>query len=249
MSRKANIDLNEKRMNCAIRSFSLTANYVGLADGKFDEKEKEEAKNATAIFSNWDSLFYMDKEDIDEDQLRARISEEIVSIADSGDSSTTMLDELKQQFEVAKTLTKYPELLDKAWGGTADYEKDVSTYASRDALKKIIKAESLEVDEEDCKSEDGFDLDQFHGLVVGELSDPFSLELGNVLCIFGCSIAAASGGFMGIGKMRSNSEVQAIYDIEKSWGGSESSADYTMMFYDMRAKAVKEMRKALRKMF
>ena len=40
MSRKENIDLNEKRMNCAIRSFALTANYVGLADGKFDEKEK-----------------------------------------------------------------------------------------------------------------------------------------------------------------------------------------------------------------
>ena len=250
MAAQQNLELNEKRMDCVIRSLALTGNYVGLADGKFDEKEKEEAKKATSVFSNWDALFYMDKGDINEDQLRARILEEIDSIASSADGSAAMLDELKKQFKIAKTLNKYPEILEKDWGGTADYShQPVSTYTSRDALKKIIKAESLEVDEDVCKGEDGFDLDQFHNLVVGELSDPFSLELSNVLCIFGCSIAEASGGIMGFGKKRSKVEVQAIYDIEESWGGSEGSADSAMMFYDMRVKMAKEMKKALRKMF
>jgi len=255
MANKKDLELNEKRINCAIRSFALTANYVGLADGEFDEKEKDEAKNSTAIFSNWDSLFYMDEEDIDEDQMRSRISEEIGSIASSDDGPAAMLDELKKQFEIAKTLTKYPEIVEKDRGGTADYEKDVSTYTSRGALKKIIKTENLEVDEDDCKSEDGFDLDHFHNLVLAELSDPFASELRHLLCIFGCSIAAASGGFMGFGKMRSKKEVQAIYDIVKSWGYenneemSELSADNLMLFYDHRAKMVKEMNKAIRKMF
>lgn len=249
MPSKKDLELNEKRINCAIRSFALTANYVGLADGNFDEKEKEQAKNATAIFSNWDALFYMDEEDIDDDQMRARISNEIDSIANSDVSSAAILDELKKQFENGKTLTKYPEILSKDWGGTADYDKDVSTYTNRDALHKIIKTENLEVDEDVCKSEDGFDLDQFHNLVLNELSDPFPLELSNVLCIFGCSIAEASGGFLGFGKKRSKAEVQAIYDIEKSWGGCEESADTTMMVYDIRAKMVKQFNKSLRKMF
>ena len=130
MAKKKDLELNEKRINCAIRSFALTANYVGLADGKFDEKEIEEAKKATVIFSNWNSLFYKDREDIDEDQLRSRISEEIGSIASSDDGPAAMLDELKKQFEIAKTLTKYPEIVEKDRGGTADYEKDVSTYTS-----------------------------------------------------------------------------------------------------------------------
>jgi hypothetical protein len=255
MPRKKDLELNEKRINCAIRCFALTANYIGLADGKFDEKEKEEAKQSTAIFSNWDSLFYMDKEDVDENQIRSKIEGEIDLIANSKDGAVVMLDELKKQFEIAKTLTKYPKIVDKNRGGTADYEKDVSTYTSREELQKIIKAENLDIDEDDCNSEDGFDLDHFHNLVLAELSDPFASELRHLLCIFGCCIAAASGGFMGFGKMRSKKEVQAIYDIVKAWGYenndamSESAADNLMMFYDHRAEMVKQFSKSLRKMF
>jgi len=148
MAKKQDLGISEKRMDCVIRSIALTGNYVGLADGKFDEKEIEEAKKATAIFSNWNSLFYKDREDIDEDQLRSRISEEIDSIHSSGEGSAAILDELKKQFEIAKTLNKYPEILDKYYGGNADFDEDddVSTFTSRNELKKIIKAEDLEVD-------------------------------------------------------------------------------------------------------
>ena len=237
MANEKNLELNEKRINCVIRSLALTANHVGLADGKFDEKEKEEIKKSKSILSNLDSLFYMDKEDINEDQMRARISDEIHLIASASYDSVVILDKLKKQFEVAKTLTKYPKIVEKDWGGTADYNKDVRTYTSREELQKIIKVENLDVDEDDCKSEDGFDLDQFHNLVLAELSDPFALELSNLLGVFGCSIAAASGGLLGFGKKRSKVETQAIYDIEKSWGGSERSANNTMMFYDIRSEA------------
>lgn len=248
MASKKDLELNEKRKICAIRSCGLTANYVGLADGKFDEKEKEQAQSSTCVFFNWNSLFYMDEEDDIDEQMRAGISNEINSIANSDVSPAAILDELKKQLEIAKTLNKYSQIVDKDWGGTADWDKDVSTYTSRNELRKIMKAEKLEVKEDDCKSEDGFDLDRFHNLVIGELSDPFAPELGTLLLAFGCSIAEASGGFLGFGKKRSKLEVQAIYDIEKAWG-TDGNADLAMMVYDVQIKLRKSMNKALRKMF
>ena len=54
---------------------ALTAHFVGFADRKFDQKERDEAAKMGSLFQKWDTLFYtLWQGNIDETAIREKLA-------------------------------------------------------------------------------------------------------------------------------------------------------------------------------
>ena len=54
---KKDKSLDERRLDCVIKSMALTAHYIGGADQNLDQKEKEQAKEISLLLTSWGSFF------------------------------------------------------------------------------------------------------------------------------------------------------------------------------------------------
>ena len=106
--------LNRKRLRCVIRSMALSAHFVGFADRKFDQKERDEAAKMGSLFQKWDTLFYtLWAEEVDEEEIRGKLAKEIAKLDESSPEKPEILAEFTEQYEAARMLFKYTvELLD-----------------------------------------------------------------------------------------------------------------------------------------
>ena len=234
---KKDKSLNERRLDCVIKSMALTAHYIGGADKNFDQKEKEQAKEISLLLTSWDSLFYTNKnEELDENQetqLSMKLKEAIDGLVDMTSDRLEIMSKVKEQYEFATTLAKYK---------SQELEK-----MSLEKLIQLIKAEELDIDHRQ------FDIDdegrQYLMLEVdSELDEPFSDHLRGFLAHYGTYIALVSGGSFNYKKI-SKAEINSIQEIEIAWGGSELSAssimEHSRKLYKMREQMRKKVKKII----
>jgi hypothetical protein len=232
---KKDKSLNEQRLDCVIKSMALTAYYISCADKKFDQKEKEQAKEISLLLISWNSLFYTNKnEELDESQetqLSIKLKEAIDGLVDKTLDRLEIMRKINEQYEFATTLTKY---------SSQELEK-----MSFEELIQLIKTQELDIDHRQ------YDVDEEgrHYLMLevdSELNEPFSDHLRDLLAHYGTFIAMASGGTFNY-KNISKVEKKSIQEIEIAWGGSELSASSIMEHARKIYKIRKQIRENIKK--
>ena len=220
--------LNRKRLRCVIRSMALTAHFVGFADRKFDQKERDEAAKMGSLFQKWDTLFYtLWAEEVDEEEIRSKLAKEIAKLDESSPEKPDILAEFTEQYEAARMLFKYTvELLD-------------SMGISELILTSRIEGLSVDMDQfEDT----GTDLKELRAEIYSKLPESFEHRVLAILVQYGTLIANVSGFSLGRYKI-SRKELTSVYEINRCWGGTDEKA---MEIIDQTKDAISVMKTANR---
>jgi hypothetical protein len=220
--------LNRKRLRCVIKSMALTAHFVGFADRKFDQKERDEAAKMGSLFQKWDTLFYtLWAEEVDEEEIRGKLAKEIAKLDDSSPEKPEILAEFTEQYQAARMLFKYTvELLD-------------SMGISELILTSRIEGLSIDMDQfEDT----GTGLKELRAEIYGKLPESFEHRVLALLVQYGTLIANVSGFSLGRYKI-SRKELTSVYEINRCWGGTDEKA---MEIIDQTKDAISVMKTANR---
>ena len=220
--------LNRKRLRCVIRSMALTAHFVGFADRKFDQKERDEAAKMGSLFQKWDTLFYtLWAEEVDEEEIRGKLAKEIAKLDESSPEKPEILAEFTEQYEAARMLFKYTvELLD-------------SMGISELILTSRIEGLSVDIDQfEDT----GTNLKELRAEIYSKLPESFEHRVLAILVQYGTLIANVSGFSLGRYKI-SRKELTSVYEINRCWGGTDERA---MEIIDQTKDAISVMKTANR---
>ena len=220
--------LNRKRLRCVIKSMALTAHFVGFADRKFDQKERDEAAKMGSLFQKWDTLFYtLWAEEVDEEEIRGKLAKEIAKLDESSPEKPEILAEFTEQYEAARMLFKYTvELLD-------------SMGISELILTSRIEGLSVDMDQfEDT----GTDLKELRAEIYSKLPESFEHRVLAILVQYGTLIANGSGFSLGRYKI-SRKELTSVYEINRCWGGTDEKA---MEIIDQTKDAISVMKTANR---
>ena len=204
-----NFTLNRKRLRCIIRSMALTAHFVGFADRKFDQKERDEAAKMGSLFQKWDTLFYtLWQENVDETEIREKLAKQIVNLDENSLEKVEILAEFTEQYEAARMLFKYTEELLESMG--------------INELLITSRIEGLHIDKNPIEDE-GVDLAQFRSDIYEKLPESFEHRVLAILIQYGTLIANASGFSLSRYKI-SRKELKSVYEINHCWGGTDESA-------------------------
>ena len=220
--------LNRKRLRCVIKSMALTAHFVGFADRKFDQKERDEAAKMGSLFQKWDTLFYtLWAEEVDEEEIRGKLAKEITKLDESSPEKPEILAEFTEQYQAARMLFKYTvELLD-------------SMGISELILTSRIEGLSVNMDQfEDT----GTDLKELRAEIYSKLPESFEHRVLAILVQYGTLIANVSGFSLGRYKI-SRKELTSVYEINRCWGGTDEKA---MEIIDQTKDAISVMKTANR---
>ena len=220
--------LNRKRLRCVIKSMALTAHFVGFADRKFDQKERDEAAKMGSLFQKWDTLFYtLWAEEVDEEEIRGKLAKEIAKLDESSPEKPEILAEFTEQYEAARMLFKYTvELLDSM--GISE-------------LIVTSRIEGLSVDMDQFE-DTGTDLKELRAEIYNKLPESFEHRVLAILVQYGTLIANVSGFSLGRYKI-SRKELTSVYEINRCWGGTDEKA---MEIIDQTKDAISVMKTANR---
>ena len=201
--------LNRKRLRCVIRSMALTAHFVGFADRKFDQKERDEAAKMGSLFQKWDTLFYtLWAEEVDEEEIRGKLAKEITKLDESSPEKPEILAEFTEKYQAARMLFKYTvELLD-------------SMGINELILTSRIEGLSVDMDQfEDTVT----GLKELRAEIYNKLPESFEHRVLAILVQYGTLIANVSGFSLGRYKI-SRKELTSVYEINSCWGGTDEKA-------------------------
>ena len=208
-----NFTLNRKRLRCLIRSMALTAYFVGFADRKFDQKERDEAAKMGSLFQKWDTLFYtLWEEDVNETEIREKLEKQLRNLDESLPEKAEILSEFMEQYEAAKTLFKYTD--------------ELLNSMEIDELLVTSRIEGLNIDP-DLFQDDGVDLTELRAEIYEQLPESFEHRVLAILIQYGTLIANASGFSLSRYKI-SRKELKSVYEINQCWGGTDESATETI---------------------
>jgi len=220
--------LNRKRLRCVIRSMALTAHFVGFADRKFDQKERDEAAKMGSLFQKWDTLFYtLWAEEVDEEEIRGKLAKEITKLDESSPEKPEILAEFTEKYQAARMLFKYTvELLD-------------SMGINELILTSRIEGLSVDMDQfEDTVT----GLKELRAEIYNKLPESFEHRVLAILVQYGTLIANVSGFSLGRYKI-SRKELTSVYEINSCWGGTDERA---MEIIDQTKDAISVMKTANR---
>ena len=204
-----NFTLNRKRLRCIIRSMALTAHFVGFADRKFDQKERDEAAKMGSLFQKWDTLFYtLWQKNVDETEIREKLAKQIINLDENSLEKVEILAEFTEQWKAARMLFKYTEELLDSMG--------------INELLVTSRIEGLHIDKNPIEDE-GVDLAQFRANIYEKLPESFEHRVLAILIQYGTLIANASGFSLSRYKI-SRKELASVYEINHCWGGTDESA-------------------------
>ena len=246
-----NIDLYKKRLDCIIEGMALTAHYVGAADGKFDDKEKELATKGQVYRANIaEALELEDTDELDTDQLSNKLTEAIEGLNDVAKNRTEMLKMLEQHYKTVKSFDEYSE-------GMFDN-------MTLSELQEIIKLKGFEFDQEQQEEVDEIikengpksdELIEYHrDELISQYEELFSFSehYDDTIIHYAVFIAMISGGFLGIKKI-GKKELKAINEIRMVMGETQedikSGFSFTMEIAKLQFKQYKALMKELDKTF